>query len=280
MAKVIDVSVNLRGHTKLPFYRDGPFSEAGARGRTPWTAKTLLPAMDAAGIDQVGLIASVAALGVGGELDAIHADEVQEVVAQAPDRLFGWVGINPLETMDTLRYIDYAVGELGFKGVHVYPHWFGVRVDDRKYWPIYAKCAELDVPIAIQVGQQTPRNHARLVAKPSWLDPVAFDFPELRILGLHIGIPWTDEMITMCRAWEHIYIIADAHQPSFWTETLVAYLSGGGRRNVDGIKKVLWGTDWPIQDFIPCLEEVHGLEINKEALDNLLGHNAQAVLRL
>jgi uncharacterized protein len=277
MAPIIDVSVNLRGHTKLPFYQKGPYSEARSRGETTWTQDALVAALDDAGIEKAGVIASVAALGVGGEIDAIHVDEVQEVIESVPERLFGWVGINPLTTMETLRYIEYAVGELGFKGVHIYPHWFGVRIDDRKYWPIYAKCAELDVPLAIQVGRQTPRNHAKLVAKPSWLDPVAFDFPELKLLGLHIGMPWTDEMIAMCQAWENVYILADAHEPKYWDDSLVEYLSGKGRRNEDGIQKVIWGTDWPIQEFKKSLEDVDRLGLDQDAKDNLLGLNALRV---
>ena len=90
-ARVVDVSCNLRGHTDLPFYNRVP--SAKARGQEPWRCDTLLGEMDKAGIDIVGLIASVAAHGVGGAEDPIHADAVHEVVGQAPDRLFGWVGI-------------------------------------------------------------------------------------------------------------------------------------------------------------------------------------------
>ena len=66
-----------------------------------------------------------------------------------------------------LRYIERAVKELGFIGVHVYPHWFGVPIDDRIYWPIYAKCCELGVPITLQVGRQSPRSGGKLVARPA-----------------------------------------------------------------------------------------------------------------
>ncbi len=281
MSKVVDVSINLRGHTKLPFYQTDRYSVAKERGVKQWTSQTLLAAMDAAGVDVGGVISSVAALGAGGEVDAITAEEVHQVVDGHRDRLFGWVGINPETTMETLRLIEHAVVDLGFTGVHVYPHWFNLRVDDRKYYPIYAKCAELGVPIALQVGTQTPRNRARLQAKPSWLDPVAFDFPELTIMGIHVGTPWTDEMIFLCRNYENVYMIADARQPSTWEPELIAYLRSEGRhQNMDGAERILWGTDWPIQDFAESIAEVKRLGLPADVEANLLGGNAQRVLGL
>lgn len=277
MAKspVVDVSINLRGHTSLPFYSSEKYLDAKKRGETPWTTESLVGALDEAGIDIGGVIASFAANGVGGALDPIDIEDVHKVVSAAPDRLFGWVGINPLTTMDTLRQITYAVEELGFKGVHVYPHWFGVRVDDRSYWPIYAKCVELGVPIAVQVGTQTPRSHAKLVAKPSWLDSVAFDFPELKLLGLHIGSPWVEEMIMLCRNYENVYILADAHRPETWEPGLIRYMKAeGSHQSMDGADRVIWGTDWPVQEFKPSLSAVRDLQLGPEIEGKLLGGNA------
>ena len=281
MATVVDASVNYRGHTKLPFYQSELRRAARERAEKPWTAETLLPVLDDAGVDKAVLLSSIAASGVGGAPDEIHVDEVYPELQKAPDRLFGYAGINPtLPIRETLKYLDYAIGELGFRGVHVYPHWWGIRIDDRRYWPIYAKCEELGAPIMMQVGSPTPRNRAMIAAKPSWLDPVAFDFPGLTILGIHIGTPWVHEMIMMCRNYENVYIIADAHRPSTWEPDLVEYLNGGGRANLDGIEKVIWGSDWPIQDIKVSIGEAGELPITQQAYDNLMGLNAMRVMNL
>lgn len=281
MAIVVDSSINFRGHVKLPFYQSELRRPARERAQRPWTAETLLPVLDDAGVDKAVLISSIASVGVGGEFDDIHADEVYPELQKAPDRLYGYVGINPvLPIRDNMRYLNYAVGELGFRGAHIYPHWWGMRIDDRAYWPIYAKCEELGVPLMIQVGSPTPRNRAKIAAKPSWLDPVAFDFPNLTILGIHIGTPWCDEMIMMCRNYENVYMIADAHHPSTWEPQLIQYLNGGGRQNLDGIEKVIWGSDWPIQDIKTSVGEAKQLPISKEAYDNLMGLNAMRVMNL
>lgn len=276
---IVDVSVNFRGHVTLPFYAKR-HSVAKERGKTPWTAERLREAMDGAGVHQCGLIASVAAHSVYGPEDPIHVDEVKPLLDALPGRTFGWVGINPLKGMETLRYIEYAVKELGFRAVHCYPHWFGHRVDEPLYYPIYAKCCELDVPITLQVGQQTGRSGASLVAKPSWLDPVANWFPELKLIGLHIGSPWVNEMIGLCKTYENVYIIADGHHPKTWEPELIEYMQGGGRYATDGTSKVMWGTDWPIQVFDESLAEVRALGISAEAEKRLLGGNAERIFGL
>lgn len=277
MATVVDVSVNLRGHTSLPLYDYLKIPKD--RGRT-WQADELVAAMDDAGVDKAGLIASVAAAGVGGPIDPIHVDEVKAVIDKAPDRLFGWAGINPLTTMETLAYIQYAVKDLGFKGVHVYPHWWGVPINDRLYYPIYAKCAELGVPITLQVGSQSPRSHAKFVGRPILLDDVAFDFPELKLCGLHIGTPFAYEMVMLAKNYENVFIIADAHPPSAWEPALLDYIQQKTWSNKDGSQKVMWGTDHPIQTFKKSLQEVRDLGLEQTVHDNLVGENAIRILNL
>ena len=277
MTRIVDISVNLRGHTSLPLYDYLQIPKE--RGRT-WKADELVEAMDGAGVDMAGMIASVTADGVGGEIDPIHVDEVKAVIDEHPDRLFGWAGINPLPTMETLAYIDYAVRDLGFKGVHVYPHWWGVPINDRKYYPIYAKCAELGVPITLQVGSQSPRSHAKFVARPILLDDVAFDFPELKIIGLHIGTPFAHEMTMLCKNYENVYIIADGHPPRQWEPVLVDYIKQATWSNKDGGQKVMWGTDHPIQTFKTSLAEIDELGFDEVTRANLIGENAIRIMNL
>jgi predicted TIM-barrel fold metal-dependent hydrolase len=62
------------------------------------------------------------------------------------------------------------------------------------YYPLYAKCIELDVAFQTQVGH-TGRCFRPRPAGPIYIDQVALDFPELRIICGHIGWPWTEEMI-------------------------------------------------------------------------------------
>ena len=69
-----------------------------------------------------------------------------------PHRYSGLAGIDPLRGIAGLKELDYAVKELGFVGAHLYPHWFGQAPDAAIYYPYYARCAELGIPIMMQVG--------------------------------------------------------------------------------------------------------------------------------
>lgn len=277
MSHVVDVTANFRPHTQLGLYEYLGVPRESAKGVEPGS---FIAEMDAAGVQMTGLIAGVVANGVGGELLATHVDEVAVAVEAHPDRFFGWVGVNPLTPLETVRYIDYAVRERGFKAVHVYPQWFGVPIDDRLYYPIYAKCAELGVPIALQVGSQSMRSGARLCGRPILLDDVALHFPELTILGLHIGTPFAHEMTMLCRNHENVYIIADAHPPRQWEQPLLDYIQQVEWTNKDGSDKVMWGTDWPVQNAATSLAEVDALGFDEDLKHRLIGENAIRVLGL
>lgn len=277
MAPIIDVSVNFKPHKELKLYDVLGIDRATMK---PFDPEAYIGEMDANGVAMTGIVANVAQNGVRGELLATHVDEVYPVLQKHPDRFFGWCGINPLGGMETLRYIEYAVKELGFKGVHVYPHWFGVPVNDRTYWPIYAKCCELEIPITLQVGRQSPRSGAKLSAKPEWLEDAAFDFPELKLIGLHIGVPFDWEMTSAAMSHENVFIIADAHPPVEWSQTLIDYISKRSLVNKDGHLKVMWGTDWPVQNLTTSLQQVRDLGLEPDILDGLIGGNAARILGL
>ncbi len=48
--------------------------------------------------------------------------------------------------------LERAITEFGFVGAHLYPHWFELPPGRCAYYPFYAKCCELDVPIMMQIG--------------------------------------------------------------------------------------------------------------------------------
>jgi len=114
----------------------------------------------------------------------------------------------------------------------------------------------------------------RSVGRPICLDGVACDFPELKLIGIHIGIPWTEEMIAMAWKHEHVYIGCDAHAPRHWPEAFVRYLNSFGR------DKVLFGTDWPVIDPERAMAEIAEMDLRPDSKQQLLRENALRVFRL
>ena len=153
--------------------------------------------MDRAGI-QMAFIAAAKSGSIGHPVNwHLPYEMVAEVVKKYPTRFKGLAGIDPNESMEGVRKLEYAIRELGFVGAHLYPHWFEMSPTHRKYYPFYAKCAELGVPIQMQVGHclvYSKDRPLRSVGRPITLDTIACDLPELKIIGIHTGWPWVEEM--------------------------------------------------------------------------------------
>ena len=239
--------------------------------------ESMLAMMDDAGIERALLIATkTGRLGLPGSWHLPY-----EIVAAAirayPARFSGLAGIDPTEGMHGVRELERAVRDLGFIGAHMYPHWFDLPPDHARWYPFYAKCVELDVPVQMQVGQSliyTPEQPMRSVGRPILLDGIACDFPELKLIGIHVGIPWTDEMIAM--AWKHpnVFIGTDAHSPKYWPPQFIQYI------NTYGQDKVLFGTDYPVLDFKRTRDEIEALGLRDEAKAKCLRENARRVYKL
>jgi predicted TIM-barrel fold metal-dependent hydrolase len=238
------------------------------------TLKSMIERMDRAGIERAFLIA--AKVGSIGNRACYHVpyDLVADAVQSYPERFCALAGIDPTEGMSGVRALETAVRQDGFIGAHVYPHWFELAPDHARYYPFYAKCVELGIPIQMQVGQSLIYDRSfprRSVGRPITLDAVACDFPELKIIGIHIGIPWTDEMIAM--AWKHdnVFIGSDAHAPRYWPDSFVHYI------NTYGQDKVIFGTDFPVLDFEETVRQIEDLDLRPEPRRKLLRDN---VLRI
>lgn len=236
-----------------------------------------LKKMDIAGVDHSLLIAVRAGdLRMKGSFE-IPYTRVHEITQQFPGKFSGLAGVDPYRGMQGLYDLEHAVKELGFVGAHLYPHWFEMAPDHARYYPYYAKCCELNIPIMMQVGQNLIYQRDRRlpsVARPITLDQVAIDFPELKLIGIHIGIPWTEEMIAMAWKHENVFIGADAYAPKYWPKSLVHYL------NSYGSGKVLWGTDWPVISPERAMEEIKQLDLRDSAREKLLRENAVSVFKL
>jgi hypothetical protein len=230
--------------------------------------------MDRAGIERSLLIAVRAGdLNVRGSFELPY-ERVAKICAKHPDRFSGLAGVDPYRGIAQLKELDYAVNELGFVGAHLYPHWFGLAPNHAKYYPIYARCAELDIPIMMQIGHNLVYSRERRlpsVGRPITLDQVAIDFPELKLIGIHIGVPWTDEAISMAWKHENIYLAGDAYAPKHWPKPFVHYA------NTYGSHKVLFGTDWPVIDPERAVAEVAALGMRPESHRRMMRDNALAV---
>ena len=283
MPGAIDIVVNLFTPLEVQNHQTGFDDNFTSQVRLPEHFKTgvsiedYLRKMDRAGIERSLLIAVRAGdRAMKGSFE-IPYRQVADWCRKYPDRFSGLAGVDPFRGIEGLRELDHAIRDLGFVGAHLYPHWFKLAPDAALYYPYYARCCELDIPIMMQVGQNLIyQKEVRLpsVARPILLDQIAIDFPDLKLLGIHVGVPWTDEMIAM--AWKHanVYIGIDAYAPKYLPAALVHYM------NSYGADKVLFGTDWPVIDPERAVREIAELKLKPQSLQKIMRDNALKVFRL
>ena len=283
MSGIIDIVVNLFTPQEVELGQTGLDEDFKKQVRMPAemrdgvTIPDYIRKMDQAGIERSLLIAVRAGDIRVPESFEIPYERVYDVCRQNPDRFSGLAGVDPFRGMEGLNDLETAVKEYGFVGAHLYPHWCELPPNHRKYYPYYAKCCELGIPIMMQVGHNLIYSKNRRlpsVGKPIYLDQVAIDFPELKLIGIHIGIPWTEEMISMCWKHENVYTAGDAYAPKYWPEAFIHYANSYGKH------KVMFGTDWPVIDPIRAVDEFNNLNFKDSSKELVLRENAMRVFNL
>jgi len=205
--------------------------------------------------------------------DMISNDEVANFVAQYPDRLIGVGSVDISKPMEAVREIRRCVEELGFKAIRVLPWLCETPPTDRKFYPVYVAGSEIGVPFCTQIGHTGPLMPSE-VGRPIYLDQVALDFPELTIIGGHIGYPWTEEAIAVATKHENVYIDTSAYTVSRYPKALVEFMKTHGRR------KVLFGSNYPMITPAQALAGLEALQLSDEIKTLFLAENARRIYGL
>jgi predicted TIM-barrel fold metal-dependent hydrolase len=205
----------------------------------------------------------------------ISNQEVSGWVSAHPDRFAGLAAVDLERPMAAVRELRRCVTELGFKGLRVIPWLWDAPPTDRRYYPLYAACVELGVPFCTQVGHTGPLRPSETGRPIPYIDQVAIDFPELVIVGGHIGYPWTEEMIAICRKHENVYIDTSAYTTARLPTELVDYM-----RTRSGRHKVLFGTNYPMIFHAKALAGLDALGLDDETRALYLEDNARRVFGL
>jgi len=235
--------------------------------------ETMLAKMDEAGVDKV-LITQCKMWSYWNKwmyMDT-RLEDVLQYTESYPDRFAGLAGYNPFRIRESLAEIETAVVRHGFKGVYVHIYGFDIPLDDRKMYPLYSKCVELGVPVSMQVGhvlEAMPSEHGR----PIYLDKIASDFPDLKMIGAHTGWPWVQELMSACYKWENIYFGIDGWLPKYLGPEVVHFMNSRM-----GMDRCVWGTNGlPWKESLDQLDQI-GLK--EEPRRKVLRENAARLFNL
>jgi len=134
-------------------------------------------------------------------------DDAAEFVKAHPDRFIAFTAVHPdRPSVVNVNRIDRAVNVLGFKGIKINPP-AGFYPNDERLYPSYEKAQELKIPVMFHMGVKPPQDGCRLkYCRPTFIDDVVVDFPDLPIIIAHAGYPWVDETIMVGLYAENVYV--------------------------------------------------------------------------
>jgi len=210
----------------------------------------------------------------------IRNESVAAVAGRHPERFIPFAGADVLRGAQALRDLEHWVRERGFRGLSLRPFMIGLPATDRRYYPFYAKCVELGIPLSIHASANWTTGRPSDLGHPRHFDQVACDFPELVLILSHGGYPWVLE--ACLAAWKHpnVYLELGAHRPRYFTapgagwEPLLRY----GQSTIQD--KVLYGTGAFLlgRPAAELLAEMRALPVKPEVLEKWLWRNAAALL--
>jgi len=228
--------------------------------------------MKSAGIDKVVLQIS----GSKGSPANPDNERASMLMRMFPDSFMGFAGFNPHQGAQAVADIEHAIKDLGYKGIKTVSPMLELDINDKAYYPCYAKAQELGVPIMIHTGASTlVMGYRAKYAQPLMADDVAFDFPNLKIICAHMGgHSFMDVQSLLLR---HKNVYADL---CFWPlHPLYKDLIPWRLLEESVPDKILLGSDYPCaQTPREAVETVKTLPISEDFRQKILGKNAERLL--
>jgi len=158
-------------------------------------------------LDRVGIVRAVPF--------GVSNDEAAELLRAYPDRFIGLARISGLIGMRGVRELEQRVREQKFSALGVSALVDGIPASDRRYYPLYAKAVELDIPVRIYSSMNYATDRPYDLGHPRHLDQVAIDFPELTLIGGLGGWPWVNEMVALVRRHPKLHVDTSAHRAKY-----------------------------------------------------------------
>jgi len=224
--------------------------------------------MDKNGVDYAVILAEYSPLTTGTATN----EKVAEFCRGNP-RLIPFCSLNPSLHQDLDQMLHDLCLNYGFKGLKLYPTYNFFYPNEESMYPVYAEAEKLGIPVLFHTGSSIFRNSRIKYGNPLFLDDVAVDFPDLKIIMAHGGRgPWYEEAMTMVRLHPNVFIDVAGLPPARLIDLFPAL-----DRFAD---KFVFGSDWPAVNVQKNIEMIKTLGISIAAKEKILGGNARDLLAI
>ncbi len=199
--------------------------------------------------------------------------EVADIIKRYPGRFYGCAAIDPTGMMKAVRQVERAFHQFGFRSIWIMPALVGLPPNHACYFPVYAKCVELGMTVKINCGVPGPLRQGAL-QRPLPLDEVLLAFPELTVVGAHVGHPWHLETVALLQKFPNFYMITSGFAPKHVPQEFWQFA------NSRGAHKILWSSDYPILPMQRCSTEGRAVPLKDEVKRRYLRDNAIEVFKM
>jgi uncharacterized protein len=195
---------------------------------------------------------------------------------QHPDRFFGSYEVDPNAGMAGVRDLVRAVEELDVRAATAFPAGMTpqVPIDDKRFYPLYAKCVELDIPICITTGVPGPRV-PMACQRTELLDEVCWFFPELKVVMRHGAEPWDELAVKLMLKWPNLFYSTSAFAPKYYPQSIIDYA------NTRGADKIMYAGYFPMGLSLERIfAELPHVPLKDDVWPKFLRQNAERVFGL
>jgi predicted TIM-barrel fold metal-dependent hydrolase len=216
----------------------------------------------------------------GDPADALN-EAVAAMVAEDPARFsgFGTISMERFSIKRALAQLD-EIKRLGLVGVGCQPSFVGMPIDDRRMYPVYARAADLGLPVALHTGINYTTHQPIKNDHPLQVDQVACDFPDVTLIACHAGWPWVVDMVAVMRKHPRVYAEFGGLAPKYVLQPNTGWEVMHRFMNSVLSAQVLFGTDWPVYPMAAALDEWRAGDLKPHVLDSLTSENARRLLGL
>lgn len=246
------------------------FGEDLSRGRT---VESLVEAMDQAGIDLGILTSGLRDPTKLHRQGAYAAEDFLAVADRYPERFLVSVAVDQAtRPVENCRRIRELAADDRIALVRVTPLVEQYELNHRLYYPVYATCAELGLPVSINIGIPGPQVRSRC-QDPVLLEDVLIDFPDLTVIGAHMGHPYEALLIGYLLKWPQLYLMTSAYLATYMDPGLVRFMD-----STRGRGRVWFASDHPVIPAAKALDAARKLPLSADAMAEFLGASALRTL--
>ena len=213
-------------------------------------------------------------MGITDEMFYEACEALADWCARSNGRLSGHMLLDPTDGMNAVRRLARSVKEFGFVSAHIIPGTTGLPPDHACYFPIYAKCIELGIPIKINMGLPGGSSIQAWTQQTMCLDEVSVAFPELIVVMTHVSHPWHLETVAMLQKHANFRLITSAFAPKHVPEEIWR------AANTRAGHKVMWSSDFPVLPMDRCAREGWEVPLKDEVKRRYLRENALETFKL